>query len=102
MQWARPASELLAAGSLGRSHRFPLLQESPDVATAAPIRPLLPGRADRGAPDRNPRFCVPAQIAPTRSPESQTPATGGLLRASHARPDPAYQEQYVASARANS
>src|SRR6202521_3118179 len=102
MQWARPASESLAAGFLGRSHRFPLFQESPDVATAAPIRPRLPDTADRGAPDRSPRFCVPAQIAPTRSQESQTPATAGLLRASHARPAPAYQEQYAASATASS
>src|SRR5258706_90986 len=101
-QSARPESELPAAGFLGRSHRFPLLPESPDVATAAPTRPLPPDTADRGAPDRSPRFCVPAQTAPTRSPESQTPATGGSLRASHARPAPAYPEQYAASAKASS
>src|ERR1700675_4443292 len=102
MQWARLASELLAAGVLGRSHRFPLLPESPDVATAGPIRPRPSDRADRGAPDRSQRFGAPGQIAPTRLPESQTPATGGLLRESHARPAPAYPEQYAASAKASS
>src|ERR1700686_3881429 len=98
MQWARPASELLAAGSLGRSHRLPWFQESPDVAITAPIRPRLPDTADRGAPDRSPRSCVPTQIAPTRLLESQTPATAGLLRAFHARPAPACPGQYAASA----
>src|SRR5208282_2697375 len=88
MQWARLASELLAADS----HRFPWLQAWRDAATGGPIRPRLSGTADRGVPDRSRKFCAPAQTVPTRSPEFQSLAVGGSLRASRARLAPACRE----------